>query len=358
MRTQIRELDFTGQNIYAGIDVHKNSWKVSIYSEGLYHKTISQPPKPEVLHDYLSKHFPKGIYHSVYEAGFSGFWIHDQLQSLGVNNIVVNPADVPTTDKEKKRKTDRVDSNKLARHLRSGDLEAIYTHTRDILEDRLLVRTRAMLVKDLTRYKNRVKSDLHFFGIEIPEELNRNQSYWSKRFMNWLHSLEFQKRSGTDSFQILLEQAKTLRQHLLEVNKKIRELSRTNYYQKRVTLLGSAPGISLTTAMVILTEIDDIHRFANREKLRSYVGLTPTSHDSGDKESHGEMINRGNMFLKSTIIESAWVAARIDPVLHMKYIGYCKRMKKNKAIVRIACTLLDIVNYVLRNEKPYIAVNS
>ncbi len=110
--------------------------------------------------------------------------------------------------------------------------------------------------------------------------------------------------------------------------------------------------------MVILTEIDDIHRFANREKLRSYVGLTPTSHDSGDKESHGEMINRGNMFLKSTIIESAWVAARIDPVLHMKYIGYCKRMKKNKAIVRIACTLLDIVNYVLRNEKPYIAVNS
>ena len=30
--------------------------------------------------------------------------------------------------------------------------------------------------------------------------------------------------------------------------------------------------------MVILTEIDDIHRFANQEKFRSYVGLTPTSH--------------------------------------------------------------------------------
>jgi len=355
MQTQIRNLDFTGQNIYAGIDVHKKSWKVSVYSEELYHKTFNQPPKPEVLHHYLEKHFPKGTYYSVYEAGFCGFWIHDQLQSLGVNNIVVNPADVPTTDKEKKRKTDKVDSNKLARHLRSGDLDPIYTHKRNVLEDRQLLRTRSMLVKELTRYKNRVKSDLHFFGIEIPEELNKNRSYWSKRFLKWLSSLEFQQSTGTDSFKVLIDQAITLRQHLLEVNKKVRALSKSKYYQKRVALLISIPGISLTTAMVILTEIDDIHRFANREKLRSYVGLTPTSHASGDKDIHGEMINRGNKFLKSVVMESAWVAARVDPVLHLKYIGYCKRMKKNKAIVRIACTLLDIVNYVLRNEKPYIA---
>jgi transposase len=353
MQPQIRELDFTGQNIYAGIDVHKNSWQVSIYSEELYHKTFNQPPKPEVLHHYLEKHFPRGTYYSVYEAGFCGFWIHDQLQSLGVNNIVVNPADVPTTDKEKKQKTDKIDSNKLAKHLRSGGLEPIYTHKRDVLEDRLLLRSRRMLVKDLTRYKNRVKSDLHFFGIEIPEQFNKNQSYWSKRFIEWLNSLKFQQCSGTDSFKILIEQSKTLRQHLLEIDKKIRFLSQNKYYQKRVTLLRTIPGVGLITAMIILTEIDDIHRFVNREKLRSYIGLTPTSHSSGDTDTHGEMINRGNKFLKSALLESAWVAARVDPVLHLKYINYCKRMKKNKAVVRIACSLIDIVNCVLKNEKPY-----
>ena len=113
------------------------------------------------------------------------------------------------------------------------------------------------------------------------------------------------------------------------------------------------PGIGPITAMVILTEVDDIHRFANHEKFRSYVGLTPTSNSSGDKDTHGEMINRGNKFLKSAIIESAWVAARADPVLHMDYIGFCNRMKKNKAIVRIACKLLNRINYVLKNEVPY-----
>ena len=115
----------------------------------------------------------------------------------------------------------------------------------------------------------------------------------------------------------------------------------------------SIRGIGLTTAMIIQTEIDDIHRFDNQEKLASYVGLTPTSHSSGDKSIHGEMVNRGNKFLKSAIIESAWIAVRVDPVLHMDFIGYSKRMKKNKAIVRIARKLLNRISFVLKNKVPY-----
>ena len=138
-----------------------------------------------ILSRYLIKHFPNGTYYSVYEAGFCGFWIHDRLQFLGINNIVVNPADVPTTDREKTQKADRVDSSKLARHLRNGDLEAIYIHERDVIEDRSLIRLRRTLVKELTRYKNRIKSKLYFFGIEIPDQFNKNQSYWSKRFIDW-----------------------------------------------------------------------------------------------------------------------------------------------------------------------------
>ena len=79
MHTQIKDLDFTGQNIYAGIDAHKKSWKVSIYTDVLYHKTFNQPPKPEVLYHYLTKHFPNVTFYSVYEAGFCGFWIHERF---------------------------------------------------------------------------------------------------------------------------------------------------------------------------------------------------------------------------------------------------------------------------------------
>jgi transposase len=353
MQAQVKTLDFTGQNIYAGIDVHKKNWKVSIYTDELYHKTISQPPRSEELYRYLTKHFPNGTYYSVYEAGFCGFWIHEQLQSLGINSMVAHPADVPTTDREKKNKRDPIDSNKLARHLRSGNLDAIYIHERDIQEDRSLVRLRRTLSKELTRYKNRIKSKLYFFGINIPEEYCKDSSYWSKRFINWLENLELNRNTGTIALKMMINHVKTLRKDLLAVTRKIRELSQEKYYKNRTDFLLSIYGIGIITAMIILTEIDNIYRFNNLEKLAAYVGITPTSYSSGDKMVHGEMINRGNKYLKSAMIESAWAAARRDPVLHRDFINLSKRMKKNKAIIRIARKLLSRINFVLKNEIPY-----
>ncbi|MFH0865519.1 MAG: IS110 family transposase, partial [Bacteroidota bacterium] len=86
MRTQSNKLDFTGQNIYAGFDVHLKNWRVTIMTEHLTHRTFTQPPKPETLHQYLAKNFPGGTYHSAYEAGFCGYWIHNKLKSLGINS--------------------------------------------------------------------------------------------------------------------------------------------------------------------------------------------------------------------------------------------------------------------------------
>ena len=111
---QSNRISFKGQNIYVGIDVHLKSWSVTILSETSVLKKMSQGADPDALHRFLTSHYPEAEYYSVYEAGFCGFWIHDRLTELGVHNIVVNPADVPTMSSEKLRKTDAVDSRKLA----------------------------------------------------------------------------------------------------------------------------------------------------------------------------------------------------------------------------------------------------
>jgi len=121
-RVQINELDFKGQNIYVGIDVHLKSWSVTVLSEHSVLKKFSQSPDVAALHNFLTTNYPGADYHSVYEAGFCGFWIHRRLVKLGINNLVVNPSDVPTMSKEKLRKTDVVDCSKLTRELRSGTL--------------------------------------------------------------------------------------------------------------------------------------------------------------------------------------------------------------------------------------------
>src|SRR5665647_3913396 len=150
------------------MDVHLKSWTVTILTEELTHKTFNQPACADTLGNYLKRNFPGGTYHSVYEAGFSGFWTHYKLKEMGINNIVINPADVPTTQKEHLLKDDPTDSRKLARSLRSGVLKAIYVPEPLTMEDRSLVRSRATLVKDMGRYKSRIKSQLNLYGITYP----------------------------------------------------------------------------------------------------------------------------------------------------------------------------------------------
>ena len=109
---RIKTIDFTGKNVYVGLDVHKKSWIVTILLDELDHRTFTSAPNPNVVHKYLNKHFLGGAYLSTYECGFSGYGHHRQLNELEIKNIVINPADVPSSNEEKTTKTDKVDSRK------------------------------------------------------------------------------------------------------------------------------------------------------------------------------------------------------------------------------------------------------
>jgi transposase len=348
----VNKLDFTGQQVYVGMDVHKKSWSISIYTDQFEHKTFSQPPEVAVLVNYLKRNFPGADYRSVYEAGFSGFWIHDQLQEQGVQCLVVNPADVPTKDKERAGKTDRVDCRKLARSLRSGDIEGIYVPSRPKAEDRSLLRTRHSMVRKQTRCKNQIKSILCFYGIHIPDEIT--SSHWSKRFIAWIESIRMERASGNMALKVHLSELMHIRQILAELNRAIRALATTDSYRSNAQILKTVPGISTLTAMTLLTELYDINRFKTLDKLCGYVGLIPDTNSSGETDRKTGITDRRNAHLRRIVIESAWTAVRKDPALMMAFSELCKHMTKTKAIVRIARKLLNRIRYVLKNQQEYV----
>lgn len=356
MDSQVKKTDFKNQNIYVGFDAHAKDWKVTIITENMVFKTFTQPPKPEILINYLRHNFPGGNYHTAYEAGFCGFWIHDKLKSFGINSIVVNPADIPTTNKENVQKEDKRDSRKIARSLSSGLLTPLYVPSLQAQRDRSLMRTRSMLSKDLTRYKNRIKGFLYFYGIHINEAFSNPQSHWSNKFITWLESLEIDNGSGKETLNTLISECKNLRSSILKVTKQIRNLSNTERYKENVGLLKSVPGIGLITAMLFLTELETINRFNNIDTLCGYVGLIPSTKSSGEKERSGDITPRGHSVLRSAIIESSWVAIRNDPALMKAYLVYIKRMKANRAIIKISKKLLSRIRYVLLNQKPYVCL--
>jgi len=348
----ISKLDFTGQHLYVGMDVHKRSWSVCIMTDQFEHKTFSQPPDTDVLADYLKRNFPGATYHAVYEAGFSGFWTHDRLREQGIECMVANPADIPTKDKERAGKTDRVDCRKLARSLRSGELEGIYVPSRTSVEDRSLLRTRRSMVKKQTRCKNQITSLLAFYGIHIPEDFARSR--WSKKFINWIEEIRMQRASGNHALKAYLDELNHIRRILASLNRSILALSRTDEYQSNVVLLKTVPGISTLTAMTFLTELNDIKRFSSLDRLASYVGLIPNTNSSGEKNTTTGITNRRNASLRGILIESSWVAVRKDPALIMAFDRLCLHMTKTNAIVHIARKLLNRIRYVLKNQKEYV----
>jgi transposase len=292
----------------------------------------------------------------VYEAGFSGFWTHYKLKEMGINNIIVNPADVPTTQKEHLQKDDPTDSRKLARSLRAGDLKAIYVPNPSTLEDRSLIRLRAALVKDMVRFKQRIKSFLYFYGIAIPVEFERSGTHWSRRFMRWLNKeVILEHESGTQTLGLLVQEFEQQRTLLLEVLRKIRILSRSTRYAANMELIRSIPGVGFITAITFLTEIESIERFEDTDHFAGFVGLVPNRHSSGDKESNGDMTFRGQTALRKSLIESSWFAARLDPALTICFNSYIKRMEPNKAIIKIARKVLNRMYYVLKNKKEYVS---
>ncbi|MFZ1081041.1 MAG: IS110 family transposase [Candidatus Kryptoniota bacterium] len=351
MQKQGKQLDFTGQQVYVGIDVGKKSWEVSIMTKDFEHKTFRQSPDVEGLIRYLRKNFPGGEYKSVYEAGFSGYSTHERLSREGVDSIVVNPGDVPTKETERARKNNIIDARKLARSLRSGEIHGIYVPSRETQEDRSLVRMRQTLVRKQTRVKNQIKSFLLFYGIKLPEDIG--EKYWSRRFIGWVEELANREGAGSYALKVLIEELKNLRRMILEITRKIRDLSEEDRYAGDVINIVSVPGFSTVSAMMILTEIMDICRFKKLDEFRSYLGIVPGEHSTGEDETTTGLTRIRNKVLRTVLIEASWVAVRKDPALMLAFTELSKRMKKNEAIIRIAKKMVNRLWYVLKNKNPY-----
>ena len=352
--TQVKKLDFSGTTIFCGVDVHKKSWRVNIQDSDFELEDFTQNPDAVLLHKHLTSRYPGAAYKIGYEAGFSGFGMQRILSQCGCDCRVINAADIPASDKDKKQKQDKADARKLCTYLQSKKLKGIYIPVAEWEHARTLVRTRGRIVNNQTRCKNRIWQLLHFSGFSAPAEQQEGK-YWSKRFIDGLQKMDC---GGSihlqQSLYLHIKDYLQTRVLLLEATRVIRALCREEKYASDIKLLRSIPGIGEINAAVMLFELQDVTRFKRFDYLCSYVGLVPDTADSGDTKRTKGITHRHNYYLRTALVESSWSVVRKDPALLMKYKEYCKRMEKNKAIIRVAKHLLSRISFVLKNKKEYV----
>lgn len=350
--TKIQQIaDFKNQTIYVGMDVHLKNWNVTLYHGQQYLRKFQQESNPDTLIKHLKTTYPNAHFKLAYEAGFCGFWIQRSFERAGMECIVVNAADVPQTDKGAKTKTDTTDSRRIGLALSGGMLNPIHIPNEQTESDRCLVRYRYKLKSDLNRSKVRIKSHLHKLGIKLPQEFSNSK--YTIAFLKWLKELEIPNEFSKLTLIRMIEHVEYLQRQMLQLTRDLRTLLRTERYEHQAKLLMSVPGIGALTALTLLTEIGDIKRFKTFYHFNSFIGLCPTEFSSGESERKGSITPRHHSLLRSSMVEMAWIAIRLDPAMTLAYNDYIKRMTGKRAITRIARKMLSRIYYLLLKQQSY-----
>jgi transposase len=339
-------------DVFAGLDVDKKSMAVIFTDHQQLLQSLRLPYSAEQLLHYVRKHFPEQRVAFAYEAGPTGFGLHDKLVADGHPCLVVAPQMVPTA-RGQRVKTNRLDARKLSENLRGGQLESIHVPSSSYRELRHLVQLRDTHVSQVTATKCRIKALLLYEGMTFP-----GSGRWSAQVLRQLAVLPC-----SDAVRFKLEHLiGTLHFHFnsaATVQKEIRRYcQRDAELRQSITLVKSLPGIGWIVAAHLVARLGDWREIENVRSIAGFLGLVSSENSTGDKQNRGPITRAGDSRLRNKLIQSAWVTIRKDAELREFYQRIYQRhpqqVAARKAIVAVARKLTTRIYAVLKEQRPFV----
>jgi len=102
--------------------------------------------------------------------------------------------------------------------------------------------------------------------------------------------------------QAMLAARETLRAEMTALNRRARAHARED---ATCRLLMTAPGVGVLTALTFKSAVDDPGRFRSSKMVGAHFGLTPSKHQSGEKDVTGAITRAGDGMARSTLYEAA-----------------------------------------------------
>ena len=121
-----------------------------------------------------------------------------------------------------------------------------------------------------------------------------------------------------------------------------------------VTRVMTVSGPNVYSTSTIMAEIDNISRFATKEKLASYAGLVPRQDQSGNRDIKGHISKHGPSMLRFIMVNAAHIVVKYSDRMRRKYLSLVRRLGKNRAIVAIARILLETIYTMLKKGEHFV----
>ena len=363
----------------AGLDVHKDVVVACVrVQEGPIARTTVESFGTTTkallaLGDWLTEH---GVTHVAMEATgvyWKPVWhILEGLFELVLANAM-HVKNVPG------RKTDVNDAMWIADLLAHGLIRASFVPPSEIQDMRTLMRTRKQLVRERAQHVQRIQKTLEDANLKIASVISDITGVSGRAMLRALIAGETDPerllatttgRLHTDRKMLVealrgrirgshrfllklhLEQAETLEQAIDAVDQEVG--TTLEPFRAKVARLVTMPGISDVAAQVLVSEIGvDMSRFPTAGHLISWAGLCPRNDESAGKR-RSTRLRQGAPWLKATLIQAAWAAARAkNGYLRAQFLRLKARRGPKKAIVGVAASMLTAAYYMLRDDADY-----
>jgi transposase len=300
---------------------------------------------------------------SCYEAGRDGFWVHRLLQSLGVENTVVDSASIEVDRRARRKKTDRLDADRLVRMLmrywggetRLWGVARVPSETEE--DERRLHRERERLIRERTAHRNRIRALWQLQGLvvepnwrQFAEQLDSLRRWDDKPLPSALRA-ELQRES---------ERLHKLEQQLAEVEKaQAQQLAKPQTAaEQQAAKLHTLRAVGPVSALTLAKEFFGWRDFRNRREVGGLAGLTGTPYDSGGSARDQGISKAGNRRVRTLSVELAWSWLRYQPQSELsrwyvrRFGTGTKRMRRIGIVALARKLLVALWKYLAHDELP------
>jgi transposase len=285
----------------------------------------------------------------VIEACMHSLWSSRCLSELGHEVIIANPRQMHLISKSE-RKSDRNDARMLARVGRVDPklLHPVQQRSEESFVVRTLLASRTLLVATRTRLINHVRAEAKVLGKPLPS----CETYVFARRAR-LHLPEAIRAAVEPLLEVLDQTQERIERYDQEIARLCDEVYPQTRLLRQVT--GVGPVISLTYVATIETP----SRFSRSRAIGAYLGLTPRSYQSGDRDPQLRISKRGDRELRRLLVSAAtYMLRRSSPDCDLKRYG--KRVARgntprdrNRARVAVARKLAVLLHRLWANGEVY-----